>query len=226
MDENETKELSSYYKNVESEGRTILIIITLISLFIWTIGLYNIWDSLASLDKKTKYYMYKATILTYLIGFFSLIQVLYRQFTDDYPLSYNLGPEYRTCNIGSTGLTNNEKATGAIGYINFSCLIDVFKNITQYGDKLRNGAYYVIYTLFALLLFITTNKNIKSLKNNYVLLTMVRFVFICSLLTIASSSFSGHGLISIFIQNFGSSTSFMMSLSTVLVLFYIVLFFV
>jgi len=211
-----------YYKNVDAEGRRALMGISVGAIVIWCVFSNLMLSSLSSVGKKVRYAMTRAVWVTVAIGVAALSYTLYRHSTEKHPMSYHLGPDYHVCQVGPDGLTKTELKDGAVGYLDYPCDMDVYTGIVAYGNRLRSNAFYVTYVLFALLIFLYNDPDIKgAVRGDEVLLTLVKLILVCSLATITASRFSTHWLKSIYYLEVGLASLFMMVILTVLVLYYV-----
>lgn len=70
----------------------------------------------------------------------------------------NIDPSYPVCNKMYTDLTEEEKNIGAVGKVDYKChknIVDFNKN---YGDIIIRRTYYIIHAIFALILFLFTQR--------------------------------------------------------------------
>jgi len=211
-----------YYKNVDAEGRYILVGISIAALAVWGVFSKVLFGVLSNLGKDARPRMTRAVWTTVIIGTIAILYTLYRHSTEEHPMSYHLGPDYHVCQVGPDGLSGSELKDGAVGYLDYPCDMDVYTGIVAYGNRLRSNAFYVTYVLFALLIFLYNDPDIKgAVRGDEVLLTLVKLILVCSLATITASRFSTHWLKSIYYLEVGLASLFMMVILTVLVLYYV-----
>lgn len=119
----------------------------------------------------------------------------------------HLGGDYRICQTGPDGLSRQEIENGAIGIIDFECSIDGWRRMISAGEGYRTGAYYITYTIFALVL---THAKLTG-KSNKFITQIMRYLLLFGILSITASRYSTEWILSIFPLSLAANFTIMMS---------------
>ena len=200
---------NKYFKDETQKARYILISINLFSTIIWLVSIYMVANS----EKKNTFTKYLTIIVGSLISLVFLHRLVSHILEKD-GVDLHLGPDYRICQIGPDGLKQSELDAGAVGFIDYECSISSWNKIVATGDGYRDGAYYITYIMFALVL---THIKLSGKSDRYMTQT-IRYMLLFGLLAITASRYNTQWVLSIFSLNVASNMTLMMSGMAVLVL--------
>lgn len=214
-----------YFKLEDEGARLALASMGLLAAVLWAVSIYSLIGPLKTVKAGIQRQIMTGTlgsigvsVLGYLL--FGTYQIL----NAEKPMYGHLGPEYDSCQSGPDSLTNEELKGGAVGLIDYICSATVYKRVVDASERVRTGAFYVTYVVFALFVFIFTGSGgLTGMKRgNPMLLHLVRLLLIYTLMTITFTRFSTHWVISIFPLILARHFSLMMSAIAGIVLLYIV----
>lgn len=200
---------NKYFKDETQKARYILISINLFSTIIWLVSIYMVANS----EKKNTFTKYLTIIVGSLVSLVFLHRLVSHILEKD-SVDLHLGPDYRICQIGPDGLKQSELDAGAVGFIDYECSIDSWNKIVATGDGYRDGAYYITYIMFALVL---THIKLSGKSDRYMTQT-IRYMLLFGLLAITASRYNTQWVLSVFSLNVASNMTLMMSGMAILVL--------
>ena len=200
---------NKYFKDETQKARYILISINLFSTIIWLVSIYMVANS----EKKNTFTKYLTIIVGSLISLVFLHRLVSHILEKD-GVDLHLGPDYRICQIGPDGLKQSELDAGAVCFIDYECSISSWNKIFATGDGYRDGAYYITYIMFALVL---THIKLSGKSDRYMTQT-IRYMLLFGLLAITASRYNTQWVLSVFSLNVASNMTLMMSGMAVLVL--------
>ena len=214
-----------YFKREDEGARLALASMGLVAATLWGISMYSLIGPLKTVKAGMQRRIMTGTVGAIGISVLSyLLYGTYQILHAEKPMYGHLGPEYDSCQSGPDSLTNSELKGGAVGLIDYVCSAEVYKRVVDASERVRTGAFYVTYVVFALFVFIFTGSGglTGMQRGNPMLLHLVRLLLIYTLMTITFTRFSTHWVISIFPLILARHFSLMMSAIAGIVLLYIV----
>ena len=141
----------TYHKNITN-------FITIVSLLYWSVLVFYLYNVLVeqntevtfSYKNRLGFSMYFLIITLY--PFIYLFNQLYQ--TNMTSTSSNNNPYYALCVNGPDNLTPKEFSLGAVGKLDYKCLKETSDYNTQYGEMITSRTWYIIHSIFALVLFL------------------------------------------------------------------------
>ena len=106
-----------------------------------------------------------------------------------------LDPFYPICFQGQTSLTKEELSMGAVGKVNYKCLKNQNSYIDSTSSMIINDAYYLIYGIFVLTLFLFASdagsfRNKVTSRNSEFLNKLFQQALFLSLIVMSSTLFT------------------------------------
>ena len=103
-----------------------------------------------------------------------------------------LDPYYGFCVIGPDSLTEEEIEFGAVGAMDYRCHAEQYELTNSQSNYLISSTYYVVYALFALVLFFFTQsagrfKDVVANRDSIFVTTVIKYALILSLLIMGFS---------------------------------------
>ncbi len=103
-----------------------------------------------------------------------------------------MDPYYGFCVIGPDSLTEHELGLGAIGAMDYGCHAEQYKLTSSQSNYLISSTYYVVYALFALVLFFFTQsagrfKNVIANRDSIFVTSVIKYALLLSLLIMGFS---------------------------------------
>lgn len=201
-----------YFKDETELAKKLFLAINVFSITIWILAIMMI------LRTKQKRMMYILTIISGIGVSIIFLERLIGHLADGRNIDMHLGADYRVCQTGPDGLTNKEIKNGAIGIIDYDCSIDAWRTMTSIGEGYRTGAYYITYTIFALVL---THIKIRG-KSDKFLTQIIRYLLLFGILAITASRYCTEWVLSIFSLTIASNFTIMMTVLASLLLINII----
>lgn len=214
-----------YFKREDEGARIVLASMGMVAAIIWSVSMYSLIGPLKTVNAGIQRQIMTGTVGAFGISVLAyLIFGIYKILHAEKPMYGHLGPEYDSCQSGPDSLTNSELKGGAVGLIDYICSTVVYKRVVDASERVRTGAFYVTYVVFALFVFIFTGSTgLTGMgRGNPMLLHLVRLLLIYTLMTITFTRYSTHWVISIFPLILARHFSLMMSAIAGIVLIYIV----
>lgn len=181
---------------------TITQVITWICLLYWICIIVYIYTILArddyikesfSIESRLGFLPYFIIIAIYPILYFINQSIHTRLGGYDGRLS-NLNPSYPICTKSLRELTKAEKATGAIGKVDYRCRTNITNFNADYGNMIIGRTYYIIRCIFTLILFLFTQragkfKNSIVTSNSKFITVLIQNALFLGLILLSSSIF-------------------------------------
>ena len=208
MNENIEELKNKYFKDESPKARMLFISINIFSIVIWVFSIFMILKN----HKKDR--MYYLIFISGVIVTCFFINRLINHFQVDNSIDMHLGADYRICQTGPDGLSKKELEKGAVGLVDYECSINAWKRITNTGDGYRTGAYYITYTIFALVL---THAKLTG-KSNETITQIMRYLLLFGILAITASRYCTEWVLSVFPLTLSSNFTIMMSVLASLLL--------
>lgn len=208
MTENIEELKNKYFKDESPKARKLFISINLFSIIIWIFSIFMILKN----HKKNKMF-YLIFISGFVVTCF-FINRLINHIQLDNGIDMHLGADYRICQTGPDGLSKEEIEKGAVGLVDWECSISAWDRITSTGRGYRTGAYYITYTIFALVL---THAKLTGRSNNTITQIM-RYLLLFGILAITASRYCTEWVLSVFPLTLSSNFTIMMSVLASLLL--------
>jgi hypothetical protein len=147
-----------------------------------------------------------ALIATYPIIYY-VNQVVLTQKGTRSGLLANLDPYFAICTDGPDGLTDKEMNLGAVGKVNYKCVKEEDNFNFEYSQMIIGRAYYMIYSIFALTLFLFTQsagkfKNTLVTSDSPFVTRLIQLALFLALILMASNVFVQYYYLSTFAMYF------------------------
>lgn len=116
-------------------------------------------------------------------------------------------PYYGFCIIGPDSLTKEEIAFGAVGAMDYRCHAEQYELTNSQSNYLISSTYYIVYALFALVLFFFTQsagrfKDVIANRDSIFVTTVIKYALILSMLIMGLSVLQDHYYITLVINYF------------------------
>ena len=152
--------LNKYYWR--TNNKFLLLSIYIVVSIVWIVCSYTFLYSPISNMKNIKYKVLAISIFTIPIIIFAnnIYKNIKSEDLADIPTDYSI------CMTGEKNLTEEERKFGAISKINYSCQRNQYNMLRKEALSIQNQSYYLIYSLFTLILLLFTIKRTKSIIRN------------------------------------------------------------
>ncbi len=208
MNENIEELKNKYFRDETPKSRMLFISINLFSIIIWIFSIFMILKN----HKKDK--MFYIIFISGIMVTCFFINRLINHIELDNSVDMHLGADYRICQTGPDALSKEEIEKGAVGLVDYDCSINAWKRITSAGTGYRTGAYYITYTIFALVL---SHAKLTG-KSNKTITQIMRYLLLFGILAITASRYCTEWVLSVFPLTLSSNFTIMMSVLASLLL--------
>lgn len=118
-----------------------------------------------------------------------------------------IDPYYGFCVIGPDSLTEQEIAFGAVGAMDYRCHAEQYELTSSQSNYLISSTYYIVYALFALVLFFFTQsagrfKNVIANRDSIFVTGVIKYALILSMLIMGFSVLQDHYYITLIVNYF------------------------
>ena len=199
---------NKYFRDETTKARKIFIFINLFSIIVWVFSIYMILK-----DEKRDGVFYLTLISGIVVSGFFLNRLI-NHIEISNTIDMHLGADYRICQTGPDGLSKQELENGAVGLVDWECSVNAWKRIANTGEGYRTGAYYITYTIFALVL---THAKLTG-KSNKFINQIMRYLLLFGILAITASRYCTEWVLSVFPLSLSSNFTIMMSVLASLLL--------
>ena len=209
--EEKLEHVNKYYWTTNNK-RQLLVIYTVLSI-VWIACSYLLLYSPISNMKNIKYKLLATSIFT--IPLFVFANNIYKNIKSE-DLA-DIPTDFSICMTGEQNLTEEERNFGAIGKINYACLRNQYDMLNREALSIQNQSYYLIYSLFTLILLLFTIKRTKSIirsEDNFIK-NAIMLSMMLSVVNMIAPIYSEYGWYSISL-NAVSNAIFKMNVITVI----------
>lgn len=137
--------------------KTITNTINVATLLYWIILVIYLYTVL--IDKNVKVtFSYKNrigfSVYFFVIALYPIIYIVNNIYQNNVHPEKHLDPYYALCVDGPTQLSQKELSLGIVGKMNYKCLKESSDYNHQFGDMITMRTWYIIHSIFALVLFL------------------------------------------------------------------------
>ena len=172
-------------------NKTITNVINVITLLYWCILIVYLYTVL--IDKNTKVtFSYKDrmgfSVYFIIIVLYPIIYILNNIYQNNIHQKIHTDPYYALCVDGPSQLTQKELDLGIVGKMNYKCLKESSEYNHQFGDMITMRTWYIIHSIFALVLFLFTQSagkyknSVVSSQSHFMTLVIQHALFLSMIL--------------------------------------------
>ena len=193
--------------------KTVTNIINISTLLYWCILVLYLYSVL--IDKNAKVtFSYKNrigfSVYFFIIALYPIIYIINNIYQNNFHPQRHVDPYYALCVDGPTQLTQQELSLGIVGKMNYKCLKESNDYNRQFGDMITMRTWYIIHSIFALVLFLFAQsagkyKNTIVSSQSHFMTLIIQHALFLAMILMSVDIFTGYYYISILASTFFSN---------------------